>query len=178
MSNFQSDMVAPWSRSEGAPPSDTPTLTTSSDSSRTSQPEHDLPAHPRSSTLTQHPDQHWDGRRETLGSWFAELETSLSTVSPELYEFAVEFLLSDRSKTVLFAPGQAAQLDGVLPRPDRLHVGEPSADILGRVPHTVNVVFAIPHSIRPRHRSCPTTHPTQSTTPSTCSRLHSCTAGR
>ena len=118
MSNFQSDMVAPWSRSEGAPPSDTPTLTTSSDSSHTSQLEHDLPAHPRSSTLTQHPDQHWDGRRETLGSWFAELETSLSTVSPELYEFAVEFLLSDRSKTVLFAPGQAAQLDGVLPRPD------------------------------------------------------------
>ena len=67
---------------------------------------------------TAHPDQHWDGRRETLGSWFAEFETVLSTVSPELYEFAVEFYLSDRHKTVIFVQGQAAQLDGAMPRPN------------------------------------------------------------
>ena len=36
-----------------------------------------------------HPDQHWDGRRVTLSSWYAEFETTLSYVSPTLYEFAV-----------------------------------------------------------------------------------------
>jgi hypothetical protein len=65
-----------------------------------------------------HPEQHWNGRREMLGSWFTEFETVLATVSPELHEFAVEFILSDRSKTVIFFPGQAAQLDNALPRPD------------------------------------------------------------
>ena len=69
-------------------------------------------------TAGTHPDQYWDGRRETLGSWFTEFETTLSTASPELYELAVEFLLSDRTKTVILVPGQAAQLDGALPRPD------------------------------------------------------------
>ena len=73
---------------------------------------------PLLNTASQHPDQYWDGRRETLGSWFTEFETVLSTVSPELYEFAVEYILSDRTKTVIFIPGQAAQLDGALPRPD------------------------------------------------------------
>ena len=28
-------------------------------------------------TPGQHPDQHWDGRRESLGSWFTEFETTL-----------------------------------------------------------------------------------------------------
>ena len=36
-----------------------------------------------------HPDQHWDGRRVTLSSWYTEFETTLSYVSPSLYEFAV-----------------------------------------------------------------------------------------
>ena len=76
------------------------------------------PVQIRSHIPGQHPEQHWNGRRETLGGWFAEFETVLSAVSPELYEFAVEYFLSDRNKTVIFVPGQAAQLDGVLPRPD------------------------------------------------------------
>jgi len=41
-----------------------------------------------------HPEQHWNGKRETLGSWFTEFETVLSAVSPELHEFAVEFFAS------------------------------------------------------------------------------------
>ena len=67
-----------------------------------------------------HPEQHWNGRREMLGSWLAEFETTLSAsaVSPERHEFAVEFFLSDRNKTIIFFSGQAAQLDGVLQRPD------------------------------------------------------------
>ena len=64
-----------------------------------------------------HPDQHWNGRRETLGSWLTEFETVLSAESPELHEFAVEYVLSDRAKTVIFFSGQAAQLDGAMPRP-------------------------------------------------------------
>ena len=65
-----------------------------------------------------HPDQHWDGRRETLGSWFRELETVLSALSPQLYMFAVENYVSEHNKVVIFHRGQAAQLDGVLPRAD------------------------------------------------------------
>ena len=82
---------------------------------------------PRSQDLThqapsshqpgQHPDQHWNGRRETLGSWLTEFETVLSAESPELHEFAVEYVLSDRARTVIFFSGQAAQLDGAMPRP-------------------------------------------------------------
>ena len=67
---------------------------------------------------TLHPEHHWNGRRETLGSWLAEFETVLSTTSPEVHEFAVEFFLSDRNKTVIFFPGQAAQLDGAIIRPE------------------------------------------------------------
>ena len=63
-----------------------------------------------------HPDQHWNGRRETLGSWFTEFETGLAAVSPDLHEFAVEFFVMDRSKTIIFHAGQAAQLDGALLR--------------------------------------------------------------
>ena len=73
-----------------------------------------------------HPEQHWNGKRETLGSWFTEFETVLSAVSPELHEFAVEFFLSDRNKTVIFFPGQAAQLDGALSAPG-LRLGQPSS---------------------------------------------------
>ena len=35
-----------------------------------------------------HPEQHWNGRREMLGSWLAEFEKTLSAVSPELHQFA------------------------------------------------------------------------------------------
>ena len=72
----------------------------------------------KTSVAAHHPEQYWDGERETLGSWLAELGTTLATVSPELYEFAVEFFLSDRNKTVIFFPGQAAQLDGAIIRPE------------------------------------------------------------
>ena len=111
-SDTRSEMVAPAPDSgTSAPPA--------SDEGALALVNPSLTEPPRSSPAKAglHPDQHWDGRRETLGSWFAEFETVLSTVSPELYEFAVEFVLSDRSKTVLFVPGQAAQLDGALPRP-------------------------------------------------------------
>ena len=70
------------------------------------------------SHTAQHRDQHWDGRRETLGGWFKEFATTLSTLSHELYEFAVDAFVSDRNKTVIFVPGQAALLDGAVTRPD------------------------------------------------------------
>ena len=64
-----------------------------------------------------HPDQYWDGRRETLGSWFTEFETTLSAVDSDLYSFVVDYLVLDRNKIIIFHPGQAAQLDGLIPRP-------------------------------------------------------------
>ena len=57
-----------------------------------------------------HPDQHWDGRRVTLSSWYAEFETTLSYFSPTLYEFAVNGMVYDRTTAIIFTPGQAAQL--------------------------------------------------------------------
>ena len=72
----------------------------------------------KTSAAELHPEHHWNGKRETLGSWLAEFETVLSAVSPELHEFALEFFSTDRNKTVIFFPGQAAQLDGALPRPN------------------------------------------------------------
>ena len=65
-----------------------------------------------------HPDQHWDGRRVTLSSWYAEFETTLSYCSPVLYEFAVHGMIFDRTIAVIFTEGQAAQNDGAMPRPD------------------------------------------------------------
>ena len=97
-----------------------------------------------------HPEQHWNGKRETLGSWFTEFETVLSAVSPELHEFALEFFLSDRNKTVIFFPGQAAQLDGALPRPDYdWDNPAPSGATEYAVPHDV-VVTAFHHMHRER----------------------------
>ena len=65
----------------------------------------------------QHPEQYWNGRRETLGSWFAEFESVLAAANPDLHEFAVEFFVVERHCTVIFYPGQAAQLDGAIHRP-------------------------------------------------------------
>jgi hypothetical protein len=74
------------------------------------QSEHTVQASPK------HPDQHWDGRRETLGGWLEELATVLSATSPQGYELAVEGYVCDRSHVIICCHGQAAQLDGVLPR--------------------------------------------------------------
>ena len=92
----------------------------------------------KTSVAAHHPEQYWDGERGTLGSWLAELGTTLATVSPELYEFAVEFFLSDRNKTVIFFPGQAAQLDGALARPD-YDWGDPAPPDA--------TAYAVPHDI-------------------------------
>ena len=93
---------------------------------------------PNSTQPGQHPDQHWNGRRETLGSWFTEFETVLSAVSPELHEFAVEYVLGDHAQTVIFFPGQAAQLDGSLPRPPFAWMNPAPTDAASyNVPHDV-----------------------------------------
>ena len=102
-----SDMVAENTR-------DAPLTTTSSALALVNT----VPSDKATVPTTLHPEHHWNGRRETLGSWLSEFETVLSTTSPEVHEFAVEYFLSDRSKTVIFFPGQAAQLDGAIDRPE------------------------------------------------------------
>ena len=60
----------------------------------------------------------WDGETSTLAPFLAELEITLSAHDSALYTFAVEFYaMLSNGKTVLSYRGQAAQLDGVLPRP-------------------------------------------------------------
>ena len=102
------DMIAPFfstssSTSEAAPRS----LVSSALNAQDAQ----------SAQAGQHPDHHWNGRRESLGSWLNEFETVLSTVAPDLWSFAVELFVIHQSRTTICFPGQAAQLDGALPRP-------------------------------------------------------------
>ena len=63
-------------------------------------------------------DQFWDGSKETLAAFYKELETTLSYVSPALYTLAVEGFIHEQGRTVsvIFTPGQAAQLEGDMPR--------------------------------------------------------------
>ena len=153
---------------------------------------------PRSQDLThqapsshqpgQHPDQHWNGRRETLGSWLTEFETVLSAESPELHEFAVEYVLSDRARTVIFFSGQAAQLDGAMPRPTsspgrgrhrrtRHPTRSPTTSSPPRTKgSTMSAVSAIRPSIRP-HLSFLCMQHTRSTPASTSATLRSSTSG-
>ena len=59
-----------------------------------------------SSSQQHHPDQHWDGRRVTLSSWYAEFETTLSYISPTLYEFAVNGMVYNNTIAIIFTEGQ------------------------------------------------------------------------
>ena len=60
----------------------------------------------------------WDSEASTLAPFLAELEITLSAHDSALYTFAVEFYaMLSNGKTVLSYRGQAAQLDGALPRP-------------------------------------------------------------
>ena len=61
-------------------------------------------------------DQFWDGSNETLAAFVKELETTLSYVSPALYTLAVEGFIHEQGRTVIFTLGQAAQLEGDIPR--------------------------------------------------------------
>ena len=45
-------------------------------------------------------------------------ETTLSAHAANLYQLAVEAIVVDRTSTIIFCHGQAAQLDGALARPD------------------------------------------------------------
>ena len=56
------------------------------------------------------------GSKETLAAFYKEFETTLSYVSPALYTLAVEGFIHEQGRTVIFALGQAAQLDGDMPR--------------------------------------------------------------
>ena len=104
--NTLSDMIAPYSTSSLA--SETTPHARSLVSS----------AHyARTEPSALHPDQHWNGRRESLGSWLNEFETVLATVAPDLWSFAVELFVIHQARTTICFPGQAAQLDGALVRP-------------------------------------------------------------
>ena len=73
-------------------------------------------AHNPSDQITD-PDSIWDGERISLANFLESLELVISKDS-ELYSFAVNFFVAlANGKTAVLHPGQAAQLDGVLPLP-------------------------------------------------------------
>ena len=59
----------------------------------------------------------WDGTKESLGSFFPDLEMQLSLLNPQLTQLAIDGFVMDRNKCIIFHPAQAAQLDGHQPRP-------------------------------------------------------------
>ena len=71
-----------------------------------------------SSDPSHNPYKLWDGTSSTLAPFLAELDIALSAHDSTLYTFAVEFYaMLSNGKTILSFPGQAAQLDGAMPRP-------------------------------------------------------------
>ena len=78
------------------------------------------PAQPNPLSHSQNPthtDQFWNGSKENLAAFMKEFETTLSYVSPSLYTLAVEGFIHEQGRTVIFALGQAAQLEGDMHRP-------------------------------------------------------------
>ena len=141
---------------------------------------------------TLHPEHHWNGRRETLGSWLAEFETVLSTTSPEVHEFAVEFFASSSptatrpSSSFLdklpssTARSFALSTHGATPRrltPPLTRSPTPSSPrrISFFIKNAVSVIPALIRAHRPSSRSA---HLTPSTTANTLAPRHSCTAGK
>jgi hypothetical protein len=65
------------------------------------------------------PDKYWDGDQSTLLTFLSELENTLSTHDTALHTFAIHYYaMLSNGKTVIALPGQAAQLDGAIPRPE------------------------------------------------------------
>ena len=59
----------------------------------------------------------WDGTKESLGSFYTDLEMSLSLLNPLLAQLAIEGYITERGKYTIFHAAQAAQLDGHQLRP-------------------------------------------------------------
>ena len=62
-------------------------------------------------------DLYWDGSDETLRGFVEELQSTLAITSPNLHTLVTESVVHSNSKVIIFCPGQAAQLEGDMPRP-------------------------------------------------------------
>ena len=100
-----SDMAAPGPEHHESTPDDAQALVNPAQAKPISN--------PQNPPLT---DQFWDGSKETLAAFYKEFETTLSYVSPALYTLAVEGFIHEQGRTVIFTLGQAAQLEGDMPR--------------------------------------------------------------
>ena len=85
------------------------------------------------------PDLHWDGERVTLPNFLAALELDISQ-SSDLYMFATQFYVPlSNGKTAIVHPGQAAQLDGALARPDYSWYNAAPGDALSYVVDVITI---------------------------------------
>ena len=62
-------------------------------------------------------DLFWDGSDETLRGWIQEFQSTISVRAPHLHTLATESVVHDAGKVIIFCAGQAAQLEGDMPRP-------------------------------------------------------------
>ena len=46
----------------------------------------------------------WDGTKESLGSFFPDLEMQLSLLNPQLTQLAIDGFVMDRNKCIIFHP--------------------------------------------------------------------------
>ena len=62
-------------------------------------------------------DLYWDGSDETLRGYVEELQSTITIRAPHLHTLATESVIHDNGKVIIFCLGQAAQLEGDMPRP-------------------------------------------------------------
>ena len=110
------------------------------------------------------PFKSWDGERTTLAPFLTELEIALSAHDATLYAFAVDYyVILPNGKTVIAHSGQAAQLDGVLQRPEYSWNKPAPEDAASYAVDRTTIVAAVEKNVadqRLRNPSLPDTAPT------------------
>ena len=69
------------------------------------------------SSSAQATDLYWNGSDEYIRGWIKEFQSTISVRAPNLHTLATESVVHDAGKVIIFCSGQAAQLEGDMPRP-------------------------------------------------------------
>ena len=102
------DMVAAC-----ATPEDAAAFALVNDSASNNKPLTPLSANAQTTTT----DLHWNGSDESLRGWVLEFQSTISIRAPHLHTLIVESIVHENGRVIIFCLGQAAQLEGDMPRP-------------------------------------------------------------
>ena len=62
-------------------------------------------------------DLYWNGSEEQLRGWILEFQSTISIRAPHLHTLITESIVHENGRVIIFCLGQAAQLEGDMPRP-------------------------------------------------------------